>query len=219
MFSQIVKKYGLVILIVFVCLMPNSPIAEETEKDRLITVEGNATARVKPQLVQATLELYTVENTTGKAYDKIVKESNQLIQTLNQLELKEEDFKNDFSLGEVTYPERTGEYWAQNYRKIILRDFSLLGYLLDLVTDKKVSDVDFYFDIANRDSIYLEVLKKAVKDAKNKAQALSERSGLRLGELVSLREGHYGVYPRDILGGLGRVSGGMKVTSPEEGTY
>ena len=219
MVSQILKKCGLALLILFIFSMPNTSVAEDTQKERLVTVEGNAMVRVKPQLVRVTLELYAEENTPGKAYDKIVKESHRLIQTLNQLGLRNEDFKNDFTLGEVTYPKKTGQFRAKNALKITLRDFSLIGYLVDLVTEEKVSDVDFWFQIANQDSIYLEALKKAMDNAKNKAKVLAERWDLKLGELVSIKEGGYRGQYRDRLGGFGRVSGGMNVTSRDEGTY
>lgn len=167
-------------------------------EDRVITVKGVGSAKVKVDYIIVTLVL----NSINEDYDEVMILESQKLNTMTNFLIKsgfdKKDIKTaDFKIG-TKYESIRDE--NDNYKRVFKGyqcyhklkisfdfDVSLLNKVLSAVSksDSK-PEVNISFTVKDQNAISEELLKAACQDAKRKADILCEASGYKLGSLLKI---------------------------------
>ena len=161
----------------------------------MISVTGSETVKVKPDRARVQFSIETQADTAKKAQSENDDEINDLVDTLEDLGVSDDDITtSNYSL----YPKY--DYSDDG-------DGTIVGYTLNctlLVDDQdadgvstiiagcsdagitSISGLEYYCD-DDTDS-YNDALKKAIADAQTKAEAVAEATDSKLGSIVSITE-------------------------------
>lgn len=161
----------------------------------VISVTGSETVKVRPDRARVQFSIETQADTAKKAQSENDDEINELVDTLEDLGVSDDDITtSNYSL----YPK---------YDYSDGGDGTIVGYTLNctlLVDDQdadgvnaiiagcsdagitSISGLEYYCD-DDTDS-YNDALKKAIADARTKAEAVAEATDSKLGSIVSITE-------------------------------
>lgn len=163
----------------------------------LVTASGNAESKSAPDM--ATIQLGV--ETTGKTAKDAQASTNVLANRIIEAALKVVPDRKAYQTSDLSlYPDYTNEgpgkpakiggYRARNVLTVRVDDVSKVGPLVDAVTAAGATNVDsISFGLKNDKAARRQALIDAVKEAREKAEALAEGLGLRLGEVFSVDEG------------------------------
>lgn len=172
--------------------------------DDTISVNGQATLKVAPDLASVYLNVKTEGNTSKESNEKNTKIVNELIQAL-----KNEGFDRDELKTQNFYTNE--EYdWSNNKRVskgyVTWHNFKMtipssesekLGIIVDVAINSGVDigSVNFEFSPEKENEIKREATKLASEDAMGKAEAIATGLGKKVGRIVSVNEGDFNIYP------------------------
>jgi uncharacterized protein YggE len=218
------------LLLVFLsCLFitSGSSKAQKEPEKSYIKVKGTGAVSKEPDIAYISLSITTFKKGSKEAYEANLKKSNELIESGKKIGLSTEDFENSFSLSESKNREgkRIG-FSAINSLKVTLSDFDLVTELIDISSDF-VTGSSVVFGLKEYKKANLQALDSAYIDARTKAEVLAEKSGLKLGEAISIDEapeygrgfvGGYGSYRTDevLRTQVGWISGSSLVLNPQK---
>lgn len=169
--------------------------------DKRITVQGGGKVRVKPDLVELTLQIEGRE----KEYEKAARNASDQIEKLSSAlsalgfgenELKTTGFNVRTEYESVRDP--SGEYREQFARYVCFHSFKLtfdfspqrLSDTLSAIASSGAKpQLYISFTAKNPEKISAALLRAAAKNAREKAKTLAKASGAALGELVSIDYG------------------------------
>lgn len=162
---------------------------------REITVEATGEAYVVPDTAKVYLGVYTSAETTEKVIEESTEKMSDIMTTLENLEISEEDIKTtNYNLyPNYQWTQDEGEYLDgymldQNV-EVKLDDFDKIGKLLDEVVDagaNVIGDVSFVVD--DTENAKDEARMDAIAKVKEKAGEIAGASGLKLGRVLSYYE-------------------------------
>jgi len=82
-------------------------------------------------------------------------------------------------------------YTITHSLNLTVRDIDVVGDVIEAATDAGANQNNgVFFDIENRDELYIEALALAIADAKKKAEALAEILEVEVGAPVSVSESY-----------------------------
>lgn len=181
----------------------------ENENDTL-TVEGQGKAYMSPDMAYIDVGVTADAETSEEAVEEGSKKMENVTEALKSFGVEEKDIQTtNYSV----YPKykwipldqtnvEDGFTFSQSV-KVRIRDFEKIGEGLAEVTKAGANLVGgVYFDIENNEKVKAEARKKAVEDARKKAEAISEETGIRLGKVVNFWESGGDVF-------YGKGGGGM----------
>ena len=156
-----------------------------------ITVTGNGTVDVTPDQASFGFGVTTNGATAAEALSRNSSEARAVIDALKKAGVDASDIQTtQVSLWPQTSSNGntiTG-YQASNSVQVTA-GLGRSGALVDAAVRAGANNVDGpSLDTADKSSLYGEALKKAVADAKTKAQAIADGAGLTLGTLVKVEE-------------------------------
>lgn len=169
---------------------------------RTITVTGEGKVRVKPDTASVSAGVVTEADTARAALDKNTERMLQVMGGLLEAGIAQDDLQtSQFSVSPVySRPPRNPSgprvdpkiigYRVSNTATAIVRDLERIGSVLDKVVTLGANSVggpSFFLD-EPRPRLD-EARKQAVADALRKAELLSAAAGVKLGEILTLREG------------------------------
>ena len=175
-----------------------------------ISVSGQATIDVMPDLVSVYFNVDTQGATADEASDKNTEIVNALTSAMISLGFEESDLKTQgFSVyPEYNYPSNTVKgYRATHSLKIELpADSEKIGDVVSSGLDSGagISYINFELTQESQNAYKAESMKLAAQDATSKAEAVAEGLDKSLGSLVSVSVDSYDYYPwmaRDFSGG------------------
>jgi len=219
-----------ILLLVFLSCLFITPglLKAQREPDKnYIKVKGTGVVSKEPDIAYVSLSITTFEKGSKEAYEANLKKSNELIEAGEKIGLSPDDFENNFSLTESKNREgkRVG-FSATNSLKVTLSDLDLVTKLVDISADF-VTGSNVVFGLKEYKKANLQALDSAFVDAKTKAEILAEKSGLKLGEAISIDEapeygwrivGGSGSYRTDevLRTQVGWISGSSLVLNPQK---
>jgi len=184
------------------------PVSEDTNPPppRLITVLGTASVSTAPDEATVSLGVRKEADTNDAAVQLNADAMSLVMKALAGAGIEESDISTtDFNL-DRHYENRdtkreTVTYVAENEVQVTIRDLTKVGTTIDAAVSAgatSVGNVDFKLSNANK--VRQQALLQAVKSAQAKAAAIAEASGLKVGDVVSLREqvGEYSRYGYDV---------------------
>jgi uncharacterized protein YggE len=158
----------------------------------VITVTGDGTVNATPDQASFDLGVTTQGSTAAQALSRNNSEAGRIIDALKKARIDASDIQTT----QVSLWPRTSSdgntivgYQASNSVQVTAA-LGESGALVDAAVGAGANNVDGpNLDTADKSSLYGQALKKAIADARLKAQAIAEGAGLTLGKLVKVSEG------------------------------
>lgn len=158
----------------------------------LITVTGSGTVDATPDRASFDFGVTSQGATAAEALNRNSSEARAIIDALKRAGIDSSDIQTtQVSLWPQTSSDgsRITGYQASNSVQVTA-GLGRSGALVDAAVRAGANNVDGpNLDTADKASLYGEALKKAIDDAKTKAQALADGAGLTLGPLQKVQEG------------------------------
>ena len=169
-----------------------------------ITTQGQSEIKTDPDFVSVYVLIETLDNSAQIAKDENARISDDILTGLIKLGLEKKDIETvNYNIYESYKWENNQQkregFKVTNLLKLKIEDSNLVGRAVDVVIDDKglVQNINFEISKETENMLKKEALTKAAQDAREKAEALAEGSGEKLGGLVELstEEFYYNPYP------------------------
>ena len=158
----------------------------------VITVTGNGTVDATPDRASFDFGVTTRGSTAAEALSRNSSEARAIIGALKKAGIDSSDIQTtEVSLWPQTSNDgtRVTGYQASNSVQVTAA-LARSGPLVDAAVGAGANNVDGpNLDTAAKSALYDEALKRALDDAKGKAQAIAAAAGLALGQATKVREG------------------------------
>ena len=169
-----------------------------------ISVSGEGTVMVTPDLAVATGGVTTEAKTPREASDGNARAMNAIVATLNQAGIADPDIRTSrFSIAPVyaqrrdAAPQLTG-YRVTNQVRVKIRDNAKVGEVLDQLVAAGANNVaNVEFTVSEPGKLLDEARNAAFADARRKAELYAKAAGAQLGRAISIDEGG-GAFPRPL---------------------
>ena len=173
----------------FICLISFS-IGQAQIPVQRITVNGTATVAMPAEVLRLTMTIIQQGETAERAYQNAVRRAEGLITEFRQFGFSPDDYITQYVVERRPHPTERNRlvFLAAVGMSLVVDDFSAGTLMLDVATRYGVRDFVTYFDIADRRSAYEKALRRALADARLKAETLASESGVELGTLAEFVE-------------------------------
>ncbi len=177
------------------------------EAPRTISVSGEGVAMRAPDSAAITLGVQETRETAVEAMNAASDGAEGVIAALRHIGIPEADIATtDISLGPVyrhrrdadgvTEPEVSG-YRATNELRVTVRALDKLGEAIGVATSAGGNTVSsISFETSSHEEAMDEARRRAVQDARRRAETLAEAAGAKLGPILSMVETMSGPSPR-----------------------
>ena len=196
---------------------------------RTITVVGEGTVKIKPDVAQANIGVEVIRPTVKAASSGAKDSMEAVLQALKEQGVDEKDIQTSgFSVWtERPYgPEGPSSdellYHVSNQVAVIIRELDTVGTVLDAAIEAGANNIyGVTFSLADPSQVESEARKKAVADAQAKAQELAALNDVELGDVVSVSEviggrgGYYTGVVREAAVAAGLGGGGGPIAPGE----
>jgi uncharacterized protein YggE len=180
-------------------LLSLSPAAAQTPPGRTLSLAGNAEVRAAPDAALVSTGVVSEGDTAAAALKTNSAVLAKVLEAIHAAGVEGKDVQtNGLSLQARYYrpdkPSPTDRpriigYTAVNQVALRVRDLAKLGDLLDKVTVAGANRIDgIDFIVSNQEALLDEARRKAVTDAKDKADLYARAAGFTLGKVMSLVE-------------------------------
>ncbi|TYC64739.1 SIMPL domain-containing protein [Stappia sp. BW2] len=163
-----------------------------------ITMQGRGEVSVAPDMAVITASVLT----TGKSTADVLAENSaaiaKVIEALKANGIEAKDIQTrgfgiypryDHSKSSSSSQPDIAGYEVRNGVEVKIRDLAKLGGVLTLVVESGANSVDSTrFEVSNADEILDEARKKAVEDARHKADVFAAAAGVELGAIADITE-------------------------------
>lgn len=163
--------------------------------DDRIYVNGSATVTANPDIAQAQLGVQTFADSVAEAVAENNTRSAAIQAAMSAQGIAAKDMH---TTGFNVYPQMDYEkdragvvvgYWATNTLNVRMRNLAKVGEVLQAGIEAGANNVSgLYFSLEDPDSLLQEARVQAVADARQRAVALVEAAGAKLGKVLSIRE-------------------------------
>lgn len=170
------------------------------ERQATISLQGEGTASAAPDIAILTSGVVTEDKEAGAALKANTEAMTKVIATFRDAGIEERDIAtSNFSVQpRYVYPQRndgsqeapriTG-YEVRNNVTVKVRDLSKLGGVLDAAVSGGSNMVEnLALEVAEPDALLDEARKKAVEDARRKAELYAQAAGVKLGRVMAISE-------------------------------
>src|SRR6202043_394432 len=180
-----------------------APASAETEPPALISVTGEATVSVAPDLAQIDGGVTSEAKTAREASDANNAAMGKVLLALKGAGIEEKDFQTSrLSLQPQYPPNRAGPsaivgYRASNRVTVRLRDVTKVAGVIDTLVAAGANDIGgINFMVATASKLLDDARAQAVADARRKAEIYAKAAGVTLGAPLSISE--EGTAPRPV---------------------
>ena len=208
------------------------PVAQAqtgAEVPRTITVVGEGTVRIKPDMAQANIGVEVMKSSVQEASSATAATMESVLTALQQQGIEEKDIQTsgysiwvDRPYGPEGLPSESPVYRVSNNVSVTIRDLDNIGAVLDAAIAAGANNIyGITFSLDDPSQVESEARGKAVTDANAKAQELAELNNLQLGNVLSVSEvvgtaGYYAGSFREMAAAPGLGGGGAGPISPGE---
>jgi hypothetical protein len=167
----------------------------------IITVVGQGSVHVKPDIVQVSIGVDTTADSVSKAVAANEEKMTAVLAALEKAGIAEKDIQTtnfsiqiDNSQGPLPAAGTSGEpakpvYRASNMVNVTVRNLNSVGDVLDASITAGANNIwGISFSLADPATAQSDARAKAIDDAKARAEALAELNGVKLGPVMSVSE-------------------------------
>lgn len=169
------------------------------KRDSKVTVTGEAKSQQKTQVATFNAGVSVTNDNKDTAVGEVNKKIQVVIDAVKGFGIKEEDIKTQnlsiYQMDETYYEEgspksRPGQWRVSNDVSIKLRDIERASSLVDLLTKSGATSVyGPSFALDDTQEAEADLVDQAIKNAREKAEAMAKASGRKLGKVVTVSEG------------------------------
>jgi uncharacterized protein YggE len=193
-----------------------APVLAQTMPPAVISVTGEATVSVPPDLAQIDGGVTSEAKTAREATDANNAAMGKVLLALKGAGIDEKDFQTSrLSLQPQSAPNRTGPaaivgYRASNRVTIRLRDVTKVASVIDTLVAAGANDIGgINFMVSQASKLLDEAREQAIADARRKAEIYAKAAGVTLGAPLSIsEEGNAAPVP------YRRMAAGMAASAP-----
>jgi uncharacterized protein YggE len=160
-----------------------------------VTVVGDDSVSVKPDVAWLNIGVETVGSTATKATQQNQDKMDQILTSLKGLGIADQDIQTSTYSISPEYKSDQGQsgqitgYHVTNTVRVTVHNLDQVGQLLDAVTQAGANNIyGITFGVQDQAGPQAEARAKAVADAQAQAEDLANLSGLQLGSLLSISE-------------------------------
>lgn len=173
------------------------PMAVSAQETAHITVTGEGTATAVPDMAEITLGVVAQNATAAAAMAEASAVTQAIFDTLPRFGIAPSDVQtSDLSLAPLYDQRMSGEaprvtgYQAANRVTVRVRALDRLGPVLDAVLDSGANRMDgLRFSVSDPAPLLDRARRRAVEDARRRAETYAQAAGLTLGPVLSITEG------------------------------
>ncbi len=180
-------------------LLSLSPAAAQTPPARTLTLAGNAEVHAVPDAALVATGVVSEGDTAAAALKANSTALAKMVDAIHAAGVEAKDVQTSGLSLQARYfrPDKPSSsdrpriigYTAVNQVALRVRDLAKLGELLDKVTVAGANRIDgIDFIVSNQEALLDEARRKAVADAKDKADLYARAAGFTLGKVMSLAE-------------------------------
>jgi uncharacterized protein YggE len=172
------------------------------EQVATITVVGQGEASARPDIARTNLGVEATAATVPEAMRLANERMNAVITALKGLGIAERDIRtSNFSIyferapqpaaGSVARPatQPQGVYRVSNLVEVTIRDLNQASAVLQAAVDAGANTAwNISFELDNSKPVETQALERAVDDGRANAEALARRTGVALGQIISISE-------------------------------
>lgn len=191
----------MVILAVFLLASTNQVLNTATTTNT-VSFSGEGKVTAKPDIAVISFSILTEATTLKAAQDSNSAKSKQVVDFLQKQDIDDKDIKTTgYNIyPQYKYPQYGGQptitgYQVNQSMEIKIHDLDKVSDILDGVVSAGANQINqLSFEIDDPEALKAEARKKAIEDAKEKADELEDQLGIDLGKIVSFSE-NTGGYP------------------------
>lgn len=196
------KQYilmGIVAMLLIGCVPETITLQETPERDQL-RITGNAEMDVAPDEAELIFSIATNNTNPREAQKKNAAFADAVVNSLKSYGKVETTGYNMYETRECWDAEKACPryYVVENSVKLTLTKLDSTGDAIDaavLAGANRINSLTFKLSDKKNQQVKQELLAKAAENAKEKAKALAEGAGIRLGKVILLEESSYTPYP------------------------
>ncbi len=184
-------------------------------KDDAVTVSGQSSIEVTPDLITVYFNIEEVADTSKQAEDAVSEKVNRLTNNIISEGFSRDEIKTqNFNI----YPEyswKNGERQENGYKatqslkvEFSAQETDRIGDVIDAGTESEamISYINFELSDKLQQDKKAEAIKLAAQDAKVKAEAMAEGFGLKVGKLQSVSMSEFGYQPWNVYSSRGGMA-------------
>jgi len=176
-----------------------------------ISFDGKGEVLVVPDIANISFSIKESGNTQKEVQNKVAKKSKATIDLLGKAGIAEKDIKTlnynaypqyDYGPQCISYPCPSPKppkiigFEVNQSVSVKVRQIDEVGKILDILASMGVTDLNGpNFEIDEVEKVQAEARRKAIADAKNKAENLARDLGVKLVRVVNFSEGNQGGGP------------------------
>jgi uncharacterized protein YggE len=181
--------------------LAQTPEAPAYNPSRTITVVGQGTSRVQPDVAQVTIGVETLAGTVSEAVKENDAKMQAILAALKQVGIADKDVQtSNYSIssersGSVPLPEGgtsdqgKAQYRVSNMVNVTIRDLSKVSTVLDSVVEAGANNVwGVSFSVDDPKQAESAARSNAIADAQVRAEELARLGSVKLGPIMSISE-------------------------------
>jgi uncharacterized protein len=170
--------------------------AETSSLARTITVVGEGTVRIQPDIARANFGVEVVRPTVREALDENAATMEAVLAALRDQGIEEADIQTTgFTIFAERYgpqgplPEDEVNYRVSNNVTVVIRNLDNIGAVVDAAVEAGANNIyGIEFRVDDPSAQESEARQGAIDDARAKAEELASLSGVTVGDVVSISE-------------------------------
>jgi len=192
-------------------------IGKAPQNERSISITGYGKVTGRNDIAVTTIGFSNVDKEVGVAQAENKKVMDKVIAELQQIGIEDKDLQSNYMIyPEYNYTQTKGAelkgYKVTHNITVKIRDLTKVNAVLNLAGKYGANEVSgLNFTIDDPENLKKEAREKALADAKEKAQILADKLGLKLGGVMYYSEyeaSNDSYYPRYAMGAEGGGLGG-----------
>ena len=177
------KLYAVAFLLCLVMLAPLAKCAAAEKEPPILSVSGSGSVQSAPDQAAVTLGVVTRGATAGEAQQENAAKATAIREALRTLGIEDKDVKTEEYNFRPEYSREGNErvivgYVASNTIRVRVRDVAAVGDVIDAVLSNGANTIhSLDFSIRDTNALRQKALESAVKDAREKADAIARALG------------------------------------------
>lgn len=193
--TRLMLRFAAIAIILLAPVSTNLSAAEQPAT-RSISVSGTGTVNARPDIASISVGVSSEAKTAREALDANTTAMTRVIADLKKQQIKAKDIQTtNFSVNPRYHHYKDGKppvitgYRVVNAVTIIVRDLAKLGTILDQTVSQGSNQVNgIRFSIDKSQDLEDEARKRAITDARRKAELYAREADVQLGAITTISE-------------------------------
>ena len=165
---------------------------EKAETPKTITVTGNGSVTVEPDLIYLKFLVKTTDWNVSKAVEKNAVNTNNVLTSITQTGIPESDIStSDYYITQDNSNNYPGQYTVKNSISVVIRNTEIAGSVIDAAVKQNVGAngiTSFKYGVSDKTTALRQARTLAIQDAQDAASLLAGASGCKISSVQSISE-------------------------------